>query len=119
MEEAGIMKTPDNFKDLLDSIREAGQILRGEQKAAREFVVEVPSAQARTQSGYALCVRTDDPALLIPHKIYQAGFSQSGLVRVVDEAGEATLYPEEFFLAVVFPKEVEQLLAQPSQLALK
>lgn len=111
--------TPDNFKNLLDSIREAGQTLRGERKAAREFVVEVPLAQSRTQSGYALCVRTDDPTLLIPHKIYQAQFSQSGLVRVVDEAGEATLYPEDFFLAVAFPKEVEQVLAQPLHLALK
>lgn len=109
--------TPDNLQNLLDSIREAKQILRGERKAAREFVVEVPPT--RPQISYALCVQTDDPALLIPHKIYQVRFSPSGLVRVVDEAGEAALYPEEFFLAVAFPKEVEQILAQPLQLALK
>ncbi len=111
--------TPDNFKSLLDSIREAGQILRGEQKAAREFVVEIPPVRTQTQPSYALCVQTDDPALLIPHKIYQVHFSQAGLVRVVDEAGETALYPEDFFLAIAFPKEVEQLLAQPLQLALK
>ena len=110
---------PHNFQNLLDSIREAKQILRGERKAAREFVVEVPSKRTQTQSSYALCVQTDDPALLIPHKVYQVRFSQSGLVRVVDEAGETALYPEEFFLAVAFPKEVEQVLAQPLQLALK
>lgn len=110
---------PHNFQNLLDSIREAKQILRGERKAAREFVVEVPPKRTQTQSSYALCVQTDDPALLIPHKIYQVRFSQSGLVRVVDEAGEAALYPKEFFLAVAFPKEVEQVPAQPLQLALK
>lgn len=111
--------TPDNFQNLLESIREAGQILRGEKKASREFVVEIPSPRSRTQTSYALCVQTDDPALLIPHKVYQVHFSQSGLVRVVDEAGEVTLYPEEFFLAVAFPKEVEQVLAQPLQLVLE
>jgi hypothetical protein len=111
--------TPDNFKNLLSSIREAGQILRGEQQAFREFVVEVPPKRFQTQTSYAICVQTDDPALLIPHKVYTIRFSQSGLVNVVDEAGETALYPEDFFLAVAFPKEVEQLLAQPLQLALK
>lgn len=111
--------TPDNFKNLLESIREAGQILRGERKAAREFVVEIPPANPQTQISYALCVQTDDPTLLIPHKIYEAHFSQSGLVRIVDEVGESALYPEDFFLAVAFPKEVEQVLAQPLALALK
>ena len=104
--------TSDNFQHLLESIREAKQILRGERKAAREFVVEVPSAQAQPPISCAICVQTDDPSLLVPFKIYEAIFSQSGLVRIVDESGEASLYPKEFFLPVAFPKEVEQVLAQ-------
>ena len=58
---------------------------------------------------FAICLQTDDPALLIPLKIYAATFSQSGFVRVTDEAA---VYPEDFFLPVSFPKEVEQLLAR-------
>jgi hypothetical protein len=105
------MKTED-FEGLLESVREAKQILRGERKTAREFVVEVPPVQPEPQTSYVLCVRTDDPTLLILRKIYEANYSQSGLVRVIDEAGEAALYPEDFFLPLAFPKEVEQVLAQ-------
>ena len=105
------MKTED-FQGLLESVREAKQILRGEKKAAREFIVEVPPVQSIGQTSYVICVQTDDPSLLIPRKIYEANYSQSGLVRVIDEAGEAALYPEEFFLPIAFPKEVEQVLAQ-------
>lgn len=105
------MKT-ENFEGLLESVREAKQILRGERRAARDFVVEVPPVQTKPQTSYVLCVRTDDPALLILGKVYEASYSQSGLVRVVDEAGEVALYPEDFFLRLAFPKEVEQVLAQ-------
>jgi len=107
------MKAED-FEKLLESVREAKQILRGERKAAREFVVEVPSTQSEPQTSYVICVRTDDPTLLIPRKIYEATYSQSGLVRVIDEAGDAALYPQEFFLPVALPKEVELVLAQVS-----
>jgi hypothetical protein len=105
------MKTED-FQGLLESVREATQILRGEKKAAREFVVEVPPAQTTMPTGYVICVQTDDPQLLILRKIYQVIYSQAGLVRIVDEAGEAALYPEDFFLPVTFPKEVERVLSQ-------
>ncbi|MCI0389490.1 MAG: hypothetical protein MOB07_12105 [Acidobacteria bacterium] len=105
------MKSED-FQGLLESVREAKQILRGEKKATREFIVEVPPVQSIEQTSYVICVQTDDPSLLIPRKIYEAIYSQSGLVRVVDEAGAAALYPEDFFLPIAFPKEVEQVLAQ-------
>ena len=101
-----------NFSALLQSVREAKQILRGEKQAAREFVVEVPPTTMQAQTHYALCVQTDDPALLIPRKVYSVIYSQAGLVRVTDEAGETAVYPQEFFLPVAFPKEVEEVLAQ-------
>jgi len=107
------MKTKD-FQGLLESVREAKQILRGEKKAAREFIVEVPPVHSAEQTSFVICVQTDDPSLLIPRKIYEGKYSHSGLVRVVDEAGDATLYPEDFFLPIAFPKEVEQILAQVS-----
>ena len=101
-----------DFSGLLKSVREAKQILRGERKAAREFVVEVPPVSAQLATSYAVCVQTDDPSLLTPRKIYLATYSQTGLVRVVDEAGESALYPQEFFVPIALPKEIEQVLAQ-------
>ena len=105
------MKEKD-FQGLLESVRETKQILRGETNAARTFTVEVASPSSSPAVGFAICLKTDDPALLIPLKIYAATFSQSGFVRITDETGEAAVYPEDFFLLVSFPKEVEQLLAQ-------
>ena len=96
---------------MLESVREAKQILRGGAKATRTFTVEVASPSS-PETGFAICLQTDDPALLIPLKIYAATFSQTGFVRVIDETGEAAVYPEEFFLRISLPKEVEQLLAQ-------
>lgn len=105
------MKEKD-FQGLLESVREAKQILRGETKAARTLTVEVTPPPSTPSTGFVICLQTDDPALLIPLKIYAATFSQSGFVRLIDETGEAAVYPEDFFLPVSFPKEVERLLTQ-------
>jgi hypothetical protein len=101
----------EEFGKLLESIREAKDILRGEKRAAREYSIEIPPTSALPPEGFVICVPTDDPDLLIPRKIYEAIFSHTGQVRIIDEAGESALYPEDFFLPVVFPKEVEQVLA--------
>ncbi len=50
------MMKAEDFEKLLESVREAKQILRGERKAAREFVVEVPSIQSEPQTSYVICV---------------------------------------------------------------
>lgn len=101
-----------DFQGLFEAVREAKQILHGEANAARTFTVEVASPSSQPETGFVICLRTDDPTILIPLKIYAATFSQSGLVRVNDETGEAAVYPEDFFLPISLPKEVEQLLAQ-------
>jgi len=105
------MKEKD-FDGLIESVREARQILTANRQAAHTFTVEISSPRSQSQSGFVICLQTDDPALLIPLKIYAATFSQSGFVRVTDETGETAIYPEDFFLPVSFPKEVEQLLIQ-------
>lgn len=105
------MKEKD-FQGLLEAVREAKQILGGETNAARTFAVEVSLSSSSTDTGFVICIQTDDPTFLIPLKIYPATFSQSGFVRVTDETGEAAVYPEDFFLHISLPKEVEQLLAQ-------
>jgi hypothetical protein len=105
------MKEKD-FQGVLEAVREAKQILRGETNAARTFTVEISSPPSSPNTGFVICLQTDDPTLLIPLKIYAATFSQSGFVRIIDETGEAAVYPEDFFLPISLPKEVEQLLAQ-------
>lgn len=65
------------------------------------MMTRIASAEPR----FAVCVCNDGyPAALELHKIYRMvpdpqaeGY---GLVRIVDESGEAYLYPEEFFEAV-------------------
>src|SRR5947207_4403003 len=105
------MKEKD-FQGLIEAVHEAKHILRGGKAATRAFTVEVSSPRMKPSSGFVICLQTDDPSLLIPLKIYAATFSQSGFVRVIDETGEAAIYPEDFFLPVSFPKEVEHLLTQ-------
>ena len=84
--------TDTDFTELLKSVQEAARVLRGEQKAAREFVVEVPTAATASSAGYAICVQTDDAALLTPRKIYPVTFSAAGLVSLRDEQGETAVY---------------------------
>jgi len=100
----------ENFEGLLESVKEAGQILRGEKKPAREFFIEVPDIKPARQEGFALCVETDDDELLIPAKVYRVWFLSSGRIRVIDESGEAAIYPPDFFIQVEFSVEVESVL---------
>ncbi len=99
----------ENFSGLLESVREAVKIQRGEIEPSRIFRIEVPK-NTETREGFALCVKTDDPKLLMPSKIYRARFSSSGSVGVVDEEGEATIYPADFFIRINIPVEVESVL---------
>ncbi len=103
------MKKKD-FEGLLESVKEAGEILRGEREPSREFWIEVPDIKPQRNEGFALCVETDDVELLIPSKVYRAWFLSSGRIRIIDEAGEAAVYPPEFFMRVEFPSEVENVL---------
>ena len=63
-----------------------------------------PAADMSLQSGsrLAVCVCNDGyPAALEVHRAYpmlpDAQAERHGLVRIVDESGEAYLYPQEFF----------------------
>ncbi len=99
----------ENFSGLLESVREAGKIQRGEIAPSRIFSIEVPENNGKPE-GFALCVKTDDPKLLVPSKIYRARFSSSGSIGVIDEEGEAAIYPSDFFIRLDIPVEVEQAL---------
>lgn len=102
----------ENFERLKESIVEAGQVMRGERAAARESVHEIQLPHEMAVTSLAVCVQTDDPELLIPRKIYEITLYENDLARVVDEAGEATIYPASFFMAISLPEAVENALAE-------
>ena len=67
---------------------------------------------------YALCVKSDDPDLLTPRKVYEVlqdpSAEKSDFVRVIDNGGEDYLYPATCFVFVSFPVEVEKILEKVS-----
>jgi len=68
---------------------------------------------------FAVCIETDDPDLLTPHKIYRVlpdeNAKKSNYVRIIDNEGENYLYPAGYFVFVEFPAEVEQALLRVSE----
>lgn len=99
----------EDFEGLLESVKEAGEIMRGERAPSREFFIEMPDKRPPRDEGFAVCVKADDD-LLILSKIYRARFSSSGRIGVIDEEGEAAIYPADFFIRVKFSTEVEKVL---------
>lgn len=68
---------------------------------------------------FAVCVCNDGyPAALELHRIYRmlpdAPGARHGLLRIIDESGEAYLYPEEYFLPVDVPAAAQQELRRVS-----
>ncbi|HEV3469018.1 MAG TPA: hypothetical protein VG148_06835 [Pyrinomonadaceae bacterium] len=100
------------LKELTESIREAGQILRGEREPSRVFEREAPPPREPSPARFAICVQTDDPELLIPRKIYEITPLASGRVLVIDEAGESTICPADTFMLIDLPREVEEALSR-------
>ncbi len=101
----------EDFEGLLESVREGGEILRGEREPARESFIEVDNSLPKDE-GYAFCVKTDDPKLLVPCKIYRARFSSRGRVGITDEEGERAVYPSDFFIRIEVPSKVEKILVK-------
>jgi hypothetical protein len=99
------------LRELAESVREGGQILRGERAPSRAFERPALPVREKPAPRFAVCVATDDPALLIPRKIYEVTPLATGRVSVVDEGGETAIYPAENFITVELPREVEEALS--------
>jgi hypothetical protein len=76
------------------------------------------SAQLKPKRQFVVCLRTDDPDLLTPCRIYEAlpdeSAAKSQYIRIIDNAGEDYLYPAANFVFVDFPPAVEEALLQVS-----
>jgi len=72
----------------------------------------------KSRRQFAICIRTDDPDLLTPRRIYEVlpdeSAAKSHYVRVIDNEGEDYLYPGAYFVFADFPPAVEQALMQAS-----
>jgi len=66
-----------------------------------------------TSRQLVICVKNEDyPASLEKRKIYEAipdpVAEKHGQVRVIDESGEDYLFPQEYFIPVSLPKNIEE-----------
>jgi hypothetical protein len=63
---------------------------------------------------FALCVENKDCEDLEKRKIYQVipdeDASRDGYLRVIDESGEAYLYPQTYFILIQLPREAQDAL---------
>ena len=65
---------------------------------------------------FVLCVQNRGyPASLEVRKVYRVraerGVSAHGLIRVVDESGEAYFYPESYFVPIEIPESAQAALS--------
>ena len=104
----------EQLDELLESVQQGGAILRGEATPSRVFELPTPAERQAPSRQFAICVETDDPALIVPRKIYQVT-RLDDRVRVVDEAGETAVYPVEYFILIDLPQEIERALLNVSQ----
>lgn len=78
--------------------------MKSDLKPMRETKIEIPKNLADNQEVFALCLKTDDPKLLIPFKVYPVKL-RGEYVCVTDELGESAVYPGNFFIPLQLPPE--------------
>lgn len=100
------------YNRLLESVRQGGAVLRGEVSPSRTFKHRTAKRNGRLETRLAICLRTDDPDLLVVNKIYTVNPLESDLVRVIEEIGGAAVYDADYFLYVSFPPKVERILSR-------
>ena len=104
------------YDKLLQSVQQGGAILRGVVEPSRTFSYPTKGRNGKAVTRLAICVKTDDPELLVVNKIYPVTPLDDNLIRVIDEDGEAAVYSEDHYLYVSFPPKVEQVLSRLAKL---
>ena len=70
--------------------------------------------QTAAQFKFVICLRNENCEDLLPRRIYQTlpdeDAAKEGYIRVIDESGEDYLYPQDYFIWIELPQEVEQVL---------
>jgi len=68
----------------------------------RETQVSSSDALEKDEEIFAVCLETDDAELLVPFKIYLIAL-RGEYAHVIDEHGEPSVYPKNFFLPLPLP----------------
>ena len=77
----------------------------------RETKLKMPKkSDDEAQEVFAICLETDDRELLIPFKVYRVKL-RGEYVCVIDEIGDAAVYPKNFFLPLQLPSETINALS--------
>ena len=76
----------------------------------RETKISVSADSEGGEEIFAVCLETDDAELLVPLKIYRIAL-RGEYARVLDEKGEAAVYPKNFFLPLQLPAETANALS--------
>ncbi len=79
-------------------------------KPVRETKISIPDEPKKNEEIFAVCLETDDPALLVPFKIYRIAL-RGEYARVIDERGEPSVYPKNFFLPLQLSPETTNALS--------
>lgn len=98
------------FKSLSESLSEAGEILRGEEKGHREFVRQITRIR-KSATALAICAVTDDEDL-IPGKLYWVKVLGNGKIAVKDESRETVLCDPSDFVLVKFEPAVARRIGK-------
>ena len=74
------------------------------------------SKSEKAATKFAVCIQSDDAALLTPRMIYQVltdeSAARSNYVRVIDNEGEDYLYPSEWFMFLDLPDDIGRALSR-------
>ena len=89
----------------------------GKKSNANAMWIEPMKEHPHSLPRFVVCLNsTDYPASLELHKIYRVlpdeDAAKDGDLRVIDESGEAYLYPADLFALIDVPKAVERALLQ-------
>ena len=76
----------------------------------RETKVSFLADTVESEEIFAVCLKTDDTELLVPFKVYRVAL-RGEYVSVIDERGEAAVYPKDFFLPLPLPTETVSALS--------
>jgi hypothetical protein len=75
-------------------------------------------AKPKVKKRLAVSLRSDDPDLLTPRRIYEVlpdeSARKSNFLRVIDNEGEDYLYPAADFVFVDFPPAIRHAIAKAS-----
>lgn len=105
----------ETFDRLANSIKQAGQIKRGETEPSRRFTIEIDEclkSELSSFKAWAIYVADEDDAL-IPRKIYEIEvYPQLLNVRVIDEDDEVLICPKDWFVPITVPQVLSETLAK-------